>query len=48
MEFSEKQLEILHVAEKLFATSGFDGTSVRDIAHEAQVNVAMINYYFWF
>jgi AcrR family transcriptional regulator len=46
MEFSEKQLEILHVAEKLFATSGFDGTSVRDIAHEAQVNVAMINYYF--
>lgn len=46
MEFSEKQLEILHVAEKLFSKNGFDGTSVRDIAHEAQVNVAMINYYF--
>ncbi|MDH5827296.1 TetR family transcriptional regulator [Sphingobacterium faecium] len=46
MEFSEKQLEILHVAENLFSKNGFDGTSVRDIAQEAQVNVAMINYYF--
>ncbi|UIR57128.1 TetR family transcriptional regulator [Sphingobacterium sp. SRCM116780] len=46
MEFNEKQLEILHVAEELFSQNGFDGTSVRDIANQAQVNVAMINYYF--
>lgn len=42
----EKQQEILNVAEKLFETKGFDGTSVRDIAKEANVNVAMISYYF--
>lgn len=46
MELSEKQIEILTVAEKLFAAKGFDGTSVRDISHEAAVNVAMISYYF--
>ncbi len=31
---------------KLFATKGFDGTSVRDIAQESGVNLAMISYYF--
>ncbi|WP_312333539.1 TetR family transcriptional regulator [Sphingobacterium sp.] len=46
MEFNEKQIDILLAAERLFATKGFDGTSVRDIANEAKVNVAMINYYF--
>ncbi|SUJ23997.1 Uncharacterized HTH-type transcriptional regulator yfiR [Sphingobacterium spiritivorum] len=46
MEINEKQLEILNVAENLFSIKGFDGTSVRDIASEANVNVAMINYYF--
>ncbi|MGE8381728.1 MAG: TetR/AcrR family transcriptional regulator, partial [Sphingobacterium sp.] len=46
MEFNEKQIDILLAAERLFATKGFDGTSVRDIAQEANVNVAMINYYF--
>ncbi len=46
MDFNEKQIDILLAAERLFATKGFDGTSVRDIAHEANVNVAMINYYF--
>src|SRR5690606_5307344 len=46
MEFNDKQIDILLAAERLFATKGFDGTSVRDIAHEANVNVAMINYYF--
>ena len=45
-EFNEKQIEILQVAEQLFADEGFDGTSVRDIAKNAQVNVAMISYYF--
>lgn len=46
MNFNEKQLEILSVAGDLFGKKGFDGCSVRDIAKNAQVNVAMINYYF--
>jgi len=45
-EFNEKQLEILQAAEQLFAEDGFDGTSVRDIAKKANVNIAMISYYF--
>ena len=46
MEYNDKQIAIINTAEKLFATNGFDGTSVRDIAQEANVNVAMISYYF--
>lgn len=45
-DFNEKQLEILQVAEKLFAEKGYDGTSVRDIAKIANINIAMISYYF--
>jgi AcrR family transcriptional regulator len=44
--YTEKQLAIIEAAQKLFAENGFDGTSVRDIAQEASVNVAMISYYF--
>jgi len=46
MEYNEKQLQILEVAETLFAEHGFEGASVRDIAKEADINVAMISYYF--
>jgi len=46
MEFNDKQIEILLVAEQLFAEEGFDGTSVREIAKIANINVAMISYYF--
>jgi AcrR family transcriptional regulator len=45
-EFNEKQTEILQVAERLFAEDGFDGASIRTIAKEANVNIAMISYYF--
>lgn len=45
-EFNEKQIEILQVAERLFAEEGFDGASIRTIAKEAGVNIAMISYYF--
>lgn len=45
-EYGEKQMRIIDVAEQLFATKGFSGTSVRDIALEAGVNLAMISYYF--
>ena len=44
--FTGKQLHILDAAERLFGNRGFEGTSVRDIAQEAGVNVAMISYYF--
>jgi AcrR family transcriptional regulator len=43
---SDKKTEILQAAEELFAQKGFDGTSVRDIAQHANVNLAMISYYF--
>ena len=33
-------------AEELFARNGYEGTTVRDIAHAADVNLAMISYYF--
>jgi len=46
MEYNVKQLQIIEVAERLFAQKGFAGTSVRDIAQEADVNVSMISYYF--
>lgn len=46
MEFNDKQLQIIETAEKLFADRGFKGTSVRDIAEEAGINLAMISYYF--
>lgn len=46
MELNEKQLQIIAVAEKLFAENGFTGTSVRNIAKEAGINIAMISYYF--
>jgi AcrR family transcriptional regulator len=44
--FNDKQIQILIVAEKLFAEKGFDGTSIRDISKEAKINIAMVSYYF--
>ncbi|MEI9945634.1 MAG: TetR family transcriptional regulator [Chitinophagaceae bacterium] len=46
MEYNDKQVQIMEMAEMLFAEKGFNGTSVRDIAEKAQVNLAMISYYF--
>lgn len=46
MYYNEKQKQIIVTAERLFAVKGYDGTSVRDIAEEAGVNIAMISYYF--
>lgn len=37
---------ILEVAEKLFSASGFDATSMDDIAIKARVNKASLYYYF--
>ncbi len=43
---SSKQEMILAKAERLIAQKGFSATSVREIAKEAGVNIAMISYYF--
>lgn len=37
---------ILNAATKLFATQGFEGTSIRQICKEADANICMISY-FW-
>lgn len=42
----DKREHIINTAIKLFATKGFEGTSIRDLAAAADVNVAMVNYYF--
>lgn len=46
MEYNEKQLQIMEASEALFADQGFNGTSVRDISEKANVNLAMVSYYF--
>ncbi|MDJ1506209.1 TetR/AcrR family transcriptional regulator [Xanthocytophaga agilis] len=42
----DKKEIILQAAEELFAEKGFDATSVKDLSQRANVNVAMISYYF--
>jgi len=46
VEHIDKKEAILTVAERLFSERDFDAVSVRDIAGEANVNIAMISYYF--
>jgi len=43
---TDKKIHIINHAVELFAEKGFEGTSIRDLATRAGVNVAMINYYF--
>ncbi len=43
---STKRDHIMDVAEILFARSGFDGVSVREITDAAEVRLASVNYYF--
>lgn len=38
--------KIMEVARILFANQGFEGTSIREIAKAAEVNVASVNYHF--
>ncbi|MDO4225458.1 MAG: TetR family transcriptional regulator [Bergeyella zoohelcum] len=45
-KFTDKQIKILEIAEEFIAEKGFEKTSVRDICTKAEVNVAMISYYF--
>ena len=46
IDLTDKQIQILEVAETLFAEKGFDGTSIRDISKVAKINIAMVSYYF--
>lgn len=43
---SDKRQKLLDVAEQLFAKHGFEAVSVRQLAAEADVNLAMVSYYF--
>jgi AcrR family transcriptional regulator len=38
--------KILDAAENLFAIQGFNGTSLREITSQAEVNLAAVNYHF--
>lgn len=42
----QARANILAAAERLFAARGYEGAAVRDIAKEANVNGAMVHYYF--
>lgn len=42
----DKKEHIINIAIDLFAEKGYEGTSIRDLASKAEVNIAMINYYF--
>lgn len=40
------EIRIKEVARKLFHEKGYAATRTRDIANEAEVNIALLNYYF--
>lgn len=42
----DSKTRLLDAAVKLFAQKTYDGTSVKDLATEADVNVSMVSYYF--
>lgn len=46
MTKEDTKQKIIEAANKLFAKNGFAGTSIRDIAGLAEVNLASINYHF--
>lgn len=45
-EGTESRQLLLNAAIQLFAEQGFNGTSVRDIASKAELNVSLVSYYF--
>lgn len=46
MKKNPSKRKVVNAAISLFFQNGFHGTSVRDIADEAAVNVSLISYYF--
>lgn len=45
-EKNGKKKHLLKVAERLFAHHGFEAVSLRQLVEEANVNIAMVKYYF--
>jgi AcrR family transcriptional regulator len=45
-EIQDTKEKILRAGRELFALKGYEGTSIRDIALHAEVNLAAINYHF--
>lgn len=45
-ETHDPHIKIQMAAEALFASRGFDGVSIRDIAEQAQVNISAIYYHY--
>lgn len=43
---SETRQRVIQSAEYLFATKGYDATSIREITKGAEANTAAVNYYF--
>jgi len=43
---SDTKTQILDSAERMFATQGFAGTTLRSLVQEAGVNLAAVNYHF--
>ena len=46
MKKNKTKQKVMDAACALFFAKGYHGTSVRDIAKKASVNVSLINYYF--
>src|SRR4051812_44383250 len=42
----DTETKIKKAAEKVFIERGYEGAKIRDIAEEAKVNIALVNYYF--
>jgi len=45
-ESRDTRAALLRAATRLFAERGFDGTSLREVAQAAEVNLAMVSYHF--
>ncbi|WP_456277986.1 forespore capture DNA-binding protein RefZ [Bacillus sp. AK128] len=43
---SSSKEKVIQASISLFNTKGFSGTSIRDIAEKANVNIAIVSYYF--
>ncbi len=46
LDYDDKRRALLSVAARLFATHGFDRTSISEIANEAQVSKALLYHYY--
>lgn len=46
LQARDSREQLMRGAQKVFAQLGFDGTTVRDIAEAAGVNVSLVNYHF--